>query len=218
MKADVYWNTHKRMWSVRVDGKVYEHLPIVALGFCRMTVRERERQRCIETGQRSVHAWITGDMCPAPQVTDDFLRIGYSPWNAGTFTIGPCFTPIYFSMLVVLSKDGSAWSRQSGLRRQDTTVWRGAMRRFSRYPLDDDWRPPAKMMAAAPILEDYEVIEQGEDLHVRGIVHGSPDPRFPDGAEVTSGVVQVMDEVVGYALTYHGSWRLGARKDGGNCG
>lgn len=87
------------------------------------------------------------------------------------------------------------------------------MSRYARYPLDPDWLPPAKMMSAAPILEDYTVFEQGEDVHVRGIVHGSPDPRCPDGSTLTSGVVQVLDEQAGYALTYNGCWRLGARKD-----
>ncbi|MBM6579421.1 hypothetical protein ILT44_04430 [Microvirga sp. BT689] len=89
------------------------------------------------------------------------------------------------------------------------------MSRYSRYFLDDNWQPPARMMAEAPILEDYELLEEGEDLHVRGIVHGSPDARFPDGSQVTTGVVQVLDEEHGYAVTYHGAWRLGAR-NGGN--
>jgi hypothetical protein len=88
--------------------------------------------------------------------------------------------------------------------------------RYERYPLDDNWRPPAKMMSAAPLLDDYTVIVDGEDLHVRGTVHGSPDPRFPDGSLVTTGVVQVLDEGHGYLLTYHGAWRLGSRVDGGS--
>jgi hypothetical protein len=88
------------------------------------------------------------------------------------------------------------------------------MTRYSRYPLDNTWRPPARMMSEAPLLDDYTVFLHGEDLHVRGIVHGSPDPRCPDGSMLTSGVVQVLDEEHGYALTYHGAFRLGARNDG----
>lgn len=87
------------------------------------------------------------------------------------------------------------------------------MSRYSRYVLDDNWRPPERMMASAALLDEYELVVEGEDLHVRGIVHGSPDARFPDGAQVTTGVIQVLDEEHGYALTYHGCWRLGARKD-----
>jgi len=90
------------------------------------------------------------------------------------------------------------------------------MTRYSRYPLDDDWRPPARMMAEAPLLDLYDLVGQGEDLHLTGVVHGSPDPRFPDGARLTTGVIQVLDEDAGYALSYHGSYRLGARADGGN--
>jgi hypothetical protein len=90
------------------------------------------------------------------------------------------------------------------------------MRRYSRYPLDTNWMPPARMMAAAPLLDDYDLVGQGEDLHLTGIIHGSTDHRFPDGSRLTTGVIQVMDEEAGYALGYNGAYRLGAPRNGGN--
>jgi len=69
------------------------------------------------------------------------------------------------------------------------------------------------MMAEAPLLDEYQAFFEGEDLHLRGTVHGSPDHRVPDGSVLTTGVIQVFDESEGYALSYSGCWRLGARKD-----
>ncbi|WP_445500649.1 hypothetical protein [Microvirga sp. G4-2] len=66
------------------------------------------------------------------------------------------------------------------------------------------------MMAEAPLVEDYELFNDCGDMHLRGILHGSPDPRHEDGARFVSGVIQVADEEEGWAISYHGSYRLGA--------
>ncbi|UVF18474.1 hypothetical protein HPT29_018555 [Microvirga terrae] len=87
--------------------------------------------------------------------------------------------------------------------------------RYERYPLDPDWRPPARMMAEAPILNDWEILAEGEDLHLRGVVLNSKDPRFPDGAQLTTGVIQALDESEGWAIGYQGGYRLGAPRNGG---
>ncbi|MFC4172388.1 hypothetical protein ACFOYU_09985 [Microvirga sp. GCM10011540] len=89
------------------------------------------------------------------------------------------------------------------------------MTRRSRYPLDDDWRPPAGMMSSAPIIEDYEIVTEGEDWHIRGILFGGADPRFKDGAQITTGVIQAYDEAEGWAISYNGGYRLGAPRQGG---
>ncbi|MBM1170185.1 hypothetical protein [Microvirga arabica] len=72
------------------------------------------------------------------------------------------------------------------------------------------------MMQKAPIIEDYEVLVDGEDWHVRGVLHGGADPRFKDGARITTGVIQAYDEAEGWAISYHGGYRLGAPLNGGN--
>jgi hypothetical protein len=120
MKADVYWHTRLKRWSLRIGGKVVDHLPVVALAGCRMTVRELERQRCIERGQRSVHAWISGRLITPPEVTEVFIEIGYSPWHAGAFTVRPGFSPIRQADLVVFRTDGTAWALVSGVEQMET--------------------------------------------------------------------------------------------------
>ncbi|UVF18475.1 hypothetical protein HPT29_018560 [Microvirga terrae] len=109
-RADVYWHTRLRRWSLRVDGRVADHLPVVALAGCRMVVREAERQRCIARGQRSVHAWVQGRLITPPPILEAFVQIGYSPFVCGAFTARPGFLPIHQADLVVFAPDGKAWA------------------------------------------------------------------------------------------------------------
>ena len=110
-EADVYWHSRKRAWSIRVAGRVVDHVSSVTATRCTMHVREGERRRALERRQRSVHAWIRGQLV---DVTVDhavnLVEVGYSPWHAGTFTIRPGFAPVFAARLVVFHADGRAWA------------------------------------------------------------------------------------------------------------
>jgi hypothetical protein len=111
-EADVYWHSRLKRWSIRIGGRVVDHLPAVSATRCMMVVRETERQRAIARGQRSVHAWIRGEI----RVDDtldhcaDLIEIGYSPSHAGHFTRRPGFTPIWAARLVVFTASGQAYA------------------------------------------------------------------------------------------------------------
>ena len=45
MEADIYWHSRWHRWSVRVGGRVVDHLESVSATRCVMVVRETERQR-----------------------------------------------------------------------------------------------------------------------------------------------------------------------------
>jgi len=122
VRADCYFHTRKRLWSLRVNGKVIDHRPRAALSGCRMVVREGERQRCIARGQRSVHAWITGTLTPPPRIDEAFVEIGYSPFLFGAFTVRPGFLPIWEANIVVFAQDGRAWALVSGIEQLETVV------------------------------------------------------------------------------------------------
>jgi len=105
-RADVYFNRHKRLWSVRVQGRVVAHLDALALAHCTMRVSEAGRLRCIASGQRGVHAWITGTLVHVP---DELLLVeefGYNPFKAPNFMRRRDTTPVHTAELVIFSSAG----------------------------------------------------------------------------------------------------------------
>ncbi|MBM1170186.1 hypothetical protein [Microvirga arabica] len=119
-RTDVYWHQRRQRWSLRVDKRVVDHLPTLALAGCRMVVREAERQRCVVRRQRNVHAWIQGRLIEPPRIDEAFLQIGYSPWHVGAFTIRPGFLPIFEANLVSFLADGTAWAFVSDQTQMET--------------------------------------------------------------------------------------------------
>jgi hypothetical protein len=110
-EVDVYWNTQRRLWSVRVRGRVAGHVPFITLRRCRMVIRETERLRAVQKRQRSVHAWVRGE--PTDLTVDNamgLVRFGYSPWHAEHFTIRPGYQPLHSARLVVFTARGEAWA------------------------------------------------------------------------------------------------------------
>jgi len=112
MEADIYWHSRWHRWSVRVGGRVVDHLESVSATRCVMVVRETERQRAIARGQRSVHAWIRGEIRIGDTLDHcaDMIEIGYSYRCAPTFTTRPGFQPIFAARLVVFTASGQAFA------------------------------------------------------------------------------------------------------------
>lgn len=89
--VDVYWNLHKRLWSVRVDGRVVAHLPGVVLECCAFRVSEAGRQRVLASRRKNVHAWVRGTITQlGSHEADDTqaLPVRYNPYRSGVFEIG----------------------------------------------------------------------------------------------------------------------------------
>ena len=67
MQVDVYFNLHKRMFSVRAregesKGRVIHHLPECAVQNARFVVSESGRQRVLHEGRKNVHAYVRGEL------------------------------------------------------------------------------------------------------------------------------------------------------------
>ena len=60
-KTQVYFNLHKKMLSVRVNGKVVAHAPAIVLDNPTFHVSEAGRQRVLKSRRKNVHAWVSGD-------------------------------------------------------------------------------------------------------------------------------------------------------------
>lgn len=75
MKVFVYWNLHKKCWSVRHKGKVIAHADFVTLKDVEWYVNENGRQRVIAKRKKEVHAGAKGTL-------EGYAPIGDAP-NVG---------------------------------------------------------------------------------------------------------------------------------------
>lgn len=106
MRAFVYWNLHKRVFSIRVNGRVIAHARRVLIQNPEFTVSEKGRARVLASGRKNVHAGVVGDvlacdseLCDrrSPLLTwldvaseatadlADWQPVRYDPYEAGEF-------------------------------------------------------------------------------------------------------------------------------------
>lgn len=97
-KVDVYFNLHRKLWSLRdrKTGKVLEHARVVAFSDAvGLVVQPAGRARVVRTGIKDIHAFVRGAM---PEVTEDVegwkrfaqglpdvRRVTYNPMKAAHF-------------------------------------------------------------------------------------------------------------------------------------
>jgi hypothetical protein len=67
MKVFVYWNLHRKCWSVKAlegpfKGRVFTHAREIDLGYVRFKVSEAGRQRVLREGKKNVHAGAVGQL------------------------------------------------------------------------------------------------------------------------------------------------------------
>lgn len=67
MRVGVYFNLHKRMFSVRAmdgenKGRVVRHLPECAVRDVKFVVSEAGRQRVLREQKKNVHAYVRGEL------------------------------------------------------------------------------------------------------------------------------------------------------------
>ena len=62
MRVRVYWNLHKKKFSIQHKGKVIGHADAVALGNVVFHVNENGRQRVLRERKKYVHAYVVGDI------------------------------------------------------------------------------------------------------------------------------------------------------------
>ena len=64
LKARVYWNLHKKCWSIqdRTTGRVYMHVTAITLADGKFVVRPAGREKVRREGKKNVHAFAVGDV------------------------------------------------------------------------------------------------------------------------------------------------------------
>ena len=96
MKVEVYFNLHKRVFSVRSckTGRVIHHTKNVHIRDPQFVVREGGRQRVLRERKKNVHAFVRGyatyfEDCPTLDT------IGYNPFKYDSFVKLQDETPVY---------------------------------------------------------------------------------------------------------------------------
>lgn len=112
MKAQVYWNVHKRQYSVRHKGRVVDHSSSVVLTGVSFRVQPAGQRKVRETGQKNVHAYAAGErptglLCDS--VVDAMLaaeklpQVTYNPTKHDTFVRVDTGAPVHTAQAAVLT-------------------------------------------------------------------------------------------------------------------
>ena len=84
----VYWNLHRKCFSVQQDGLVKAHLNRVYLHDVQFKVSESGRQRVIKEQRKNVHAFAIGIMDGNVESAiwdKDPVKVSYNPYKYSTF-------------------------------------------------------------------------------------------------------------------------------------
>jgi hypothetical protein len=93
MKAAVYWNLHKNIFSIQSRekdnyGKVVAHKDSVVVGLPKFVVRQSGRKKVLKEKQKNVHAFVVGNVEP-----NMFYNFGsgrlviYNPYKYNNFVM-----------------------------------------------------------------------------------------------------------------------------------
>lgn len=102
--VQVYYNLHKRMWSVREksSGHVACHAEYVQLSDVRFVVSTKGRERVLREQRKNVHAWVEGEFVEALTAQLAELRgrpegraVTYNPYRHATFVYRSDLAPIH---------------------------------------------------------------------------------------------------------------------------
>ena len=81
MKVRVYWNLHRKMWSVQQDGLVVDHMKCVVLEDAKFVVRKGGQKRVREENKKNVHAFAVGHMSEYSVSTSESLKKAFGNWS-----------------------------------------------------------------------------------------------------------------------------------------
>ena len=84
-RVQIYWNSHKRLWSVRQNRRVVLHAENLLLSDCRFVVNERGRQRVLREKRKNVHAYVEGTLAAFGLGLHTAIRVTYNPYQDSAF-------------------------------------------------------------------------------------------------------------------------------------
>jgi len=108
IKVEVYFNLHKRVFSVRScrTGRVIDHTKHVHIVNPKFVVREGGRQRVLRERKKNVHAFVRGNLTAfkdSPSHLAD--TVGYNPYKYDSFVNVTDEAPVYKAFRAWLNVD-----------------------------------------------------------------------------------------------------------------
>ena len=116
----VYWNLHRKLWSVRQSGLIVDHAGLLSLRDCKFLVGKAGQARVRREGKKNVHAGVSGYLLTDPCSVDRMVWNGfydkqvwvmYNPYKHEMFVerTGVCDDqhpiPVYRADYVAMYKD-----------------------------------------------------------------------------------------------------------------
>jgi hypothetical protein len=84
----IYWNSHKKLFSVRYKGKVIGHHYMLALVNLKFKVNEQGRQRVLREHRKNVHAGVEAQIVKEyekPKPGEPIRLVRYNPYRGPNF-------------------------------------------------------------------------------------------------------------------------------------
>lgn len=104
MSYDIYFNLHKKMFSVRHKGKVIAHADSIIALDVRFVVRKAGRLKVLKEKRKNVHAFVRATAYSTATKQTDFAsttRVSYNPYMHETF-VKNGVTPIHNANMVAM--------------------------------------------------------------------------------------------------------------------
>ena len=99
----VYFNLHKKVWSVRQGGKVVAHTKHIMLKDARFLVGQAGRKKVLREKKKNVHAGVSGYVVErVPNIPDFCTTVHYNPYKDKTFINYSNEKPILWAPHVVM--------------------------------------------------------------------------------------------------------------------
>ena len=102
MRVEVYFNLHKKCFSVRHAGKVIFHSNLVRLKNVQFVVQPAGRAKVLKEGRKNVHAFVRGTLVTEPKYRGVLNMATYNPYKYSTFVDADTKKPLYLSTYVTL--------------------------------------------------------------------------------------------------------------------
>lgn len=111
-RVEVYWNLHKKIWSIRHKGKVLGHNKLVRVANLQFVVQPAGRERVLREQRKNVHAFVRGELLEPVEwgnrrlacqnCKNGWVEITYNPYKYSTFVEKNTKKPIHNATRAIL--------------------------------------------------------------------------------------------------------------------